>query len=310
MASLTSTELGLTVAFSVIVVINLLGNGVVCLVVIRHRGMRAPINYLLVNLAVSDMMVALSITPQYVIRWTFHHPNGTTGNYMCKFITGGNFIWVGQAASTFTLVVVASELYLTVVRPLGELPGQMNARRLTAVISASWVYAIICDLPLFFVVRHKDGVRHCVEKWPNKNLAKSYTIACFIVFGAIPVGAMVYFYTKVLYKLWKIGVRSTPLIAGQARVRARQKVAKMVIVVSIVYAACRLPNLVLYMLSQFQPELYAYGANPYVTSVVLVGLNSAMNPFIYALHSTNFRQHIKVTLNCRNYRPADYIEAR
>jgi len=308
MTSLTSSDLGLTVAFSVILVINLLGNGVVCLVVLRYRGMRAPINYLLVNLAVSDMMVALFITPQYVIKWTFHHPNGTTGDYMCMFVTGGNFIWFGQAASTFSLVAVAAERYFAVVRLLSD-RSRLTTRRLISVVTASWIYALLFDLPLFFVVRHKDGVDHCIERWPDKKLAEAYTIGCFFVFGAIPVGAMICLYSRVLRKLWKVGVRAT-LISEQARNRARLKVTKMVLVVSIMYAVCRLPNLVLYMLSQFKPELYAYGSDPYVTSVVLVGLNSAMNPFIYALHSSNFRQHIRGALCCRTYRSADFLEAK
>jgi len=307
MASMTSLDLVLTVAFSVIVVINLLGNGVVCLVVLRYRGMRAPINYLLVNLAVSDMMVALFITPQYVIKWTFHHPNGTAGDYMCMFITGGNFIWTGGAVSAFSLVVIAVERYFAVVRPLNK-RHRLTTRRLVAIITVGWLYALIFNLPLFFVVRHKDGVDHCIEHWPKKSLAEAYTIACFFVFGAIPMGAMVILYVRVLYKLWKSGIQATQ-ISEKAKIRARLKVTKMVCVVSIMYALCWLPNLVLYMISQFKPELYVYGSTSFVASVLLVGLNSAMNPFIYALHSTNFRQHIRGALCCRTYRSADILNA-
>lgn len=77
MTSMTSLDMGLTVAFSVVVIVNLVGNTVVCLVVFRYHGMRAPVNYLLVNLAASDIMVALFIIPVYVIKWAFHHPSGT-----------------------------------------------------------------------------------------------------------------------------------------------------------------------------------------------------------------------------------------
>lgn len=310
-SSLTLADKALTVAFSVVVLLNLLGNGLVCLVVFRFRGMRAPINYLLVNLAVSDMMVALFIIPDYIVNWAFQHPSGVTGDYMCMFITGGNFVWVGMAASTFSLVVVAFERYTAVVYPLNK-SLRLTNRRLVAVIMASWLYAIFFNLPLFFVVRHEDGVTHCVERWSNSTLreehklGKVYTVACFFAFGAIPMGTIAFLYLRLLCKLWKSGVRAT-LISEQIRIKARRKVTKMAAVVSIVYAVCRLPNLVLYMLSEYRPDLYEYGSVPYVTSVVLVGVNSAMNPFIYALHSTNFRQHIKVALCCRDYRPADYL---
>lgn len=310
-SSMTLADKGLTVAFSVVVLINLLGNGLVCLVVFRFRGMRAPINYLLVNLAVSDMMVALFIVPDYIVNWSFQHPSGITGDYMCMFITGGNFVWVGMAASTFSLVVVAVERYIAVVHPLNK-RWRLTNQRLVVVIMASWLYAIVFNLPLFFEVGHEDGVTHCVERWSNSTLVeqhklgKVYTIACFFVFGAIPMGTIAFLYLRLLCKLWKSGVRAT-LISEQTRIRAIRKVAKMAAVVSIVYAVCRLPNLVLYMLSEFEPKLYDYDSPFYITSVLLIALNSAMNPFIYTLHSTNFRRHIKVALCCRDYRPADYL---
>lgn len=308
MTSLTSFDLGLTVAFSVIVLTNIIGNSLVCLVVSRFNGMRAPINFLLLNLAVSDMMVAISITPQYIIKWTFQHPNGAEGDYLCKFLTGGNFLWVGQAASTFSLVAIAFERYIAVRKPLNS-RWQLTDRRLEGLIISSWIYAVLVDFPLFFVVCHKDGVSYCVEHWSNEDLGIAYTIACFFIFGAIPTITMVYLYSRVLCIIWPNNERAT-LISQQTRIRARRKVTKMVIVVSVMYAACRLPNLVVYMLTQLKPDLGAYGSKTYVASVVLVGFNSAMNPFIYALQSTNFRRHIKGALCCRTYRSADFVRVK
>ena len=47
---------------SVMVAINLLGNSLVCLVVLKDKAMRTPMNFLLVNLAVSDMIVGVFST--------------------------------------------------------------------------------------------------------------------------------------------------------------------------------------------------------------------------------------------------------
>ena len=294
---MTTTDIILTVAYSVIVLVNLIGNGLVCLVFLRFQGMRAPLNYLMVNLAVSDMMVALAITPQYVVKWAFHHPNGTAGDYMCKFLTGGNFIWIGGGASVFSLAAIAVERYLTVVRPRGELPGRRNSRRLIATIMGSWIYSLVFNLPLFVVAHCEDTKFHCMEKWPNETLAKAYTVGAFFFFGAIPMAVMAALYSKILSKLWKRGER-TPLVlmTDQAKLKRKLKVTRMVAVISILYTVCWLPNLVLYMLSKFEPDLYAYGSNTYITSVVLVGFNSATNPFIYTLCSSNFRRNIRGAL--------------
>lgn len=313
MAAMTPTNVVFTLLFTVLIVINLIGNGVVCVVVSKYRGMRAPINYLLVNLALSDMMVALAIASQYVVSWLYHHPYGKLGDYLCKFVTGGNFIWIGGVASGFFLTAIAVERYLAITQPIRD-SFILTTRRLTAVVTIGWIFAVIYNLPLFFVVELiKDGGNHCSEHWaPNENLGKAFTVACFFVYGAIPIAVMVTLYTKALFKLWRGGIRAT-LLSEQARIRAKLKVTKMVAVVSILYAICWLPNLVMYMLSKFTPDALGHGsyffADPFIVSVVLVALNSSMNPFIYALHSTNFRKHIKGALCCKTYRSADFMNS-
>ena len=310
---MSPADIVFTVLFTILIVINLLGNGVVCVVVLRYRGMRAPINYLLVNLALADMMVAVAIASQYVIARTYHHPYSTSGDYFCRFLTGGNFIWIGGVASGFFLTVIAVERYLAITRPIRD-RFRLTTRRLTLVITIGWILAIIYNLPLFFVVKLvEDRGNHCTESWsPYENLGKAFTVACFFVYGAIPIATMVTLYSRVLYKLWKGSIRAT-LLSEQARIRSKLKVTKMVIVVSILYAICWLPNLVIYMLSKFTPDLLGHGsyffAHTFVISVVLVALNSAVNPFIYALHSTNFRKHIKGALCCRTYRVADFMNS-
>ena len=44
------------------VAINLIGNSLVCLVVLKDKSMRTPMNFLLVNLAVSDIIVGIFST--------------------------------------------------------------------------------------------------------------------------------------------------------------------------------------------------------------------------------------------------------
>ena len=299
-----------TVFMTVLTVINLLGNGVVCLVVFRYRGMRAPINYLLVNLASADIMVALAVGCEYLIPWTYRHPYGTSGDYICKFLTGGNFIWVGGVASGFFLTVIAVERYLAITRSVRD-RSRLTTLPLTAVIIIGWILAVIFNLPLFFVVKRvKDKGNHCIDHWSPHDLGKAFAVACFFVYGAIPIVTMVIMYSRVLRELWKGGIRAT-LLSEQARIRSKRKVTKMVIVVSILYAICWLPNLVIFMLSKFTPDQLGHGSynftNLYITSVVLVALNSTMNPFVYALHSTNFRRHIKGALCCRTYSAGEFI---
>lgn len=45
---------------------------------------RIPINYLLVNLAISDILYATFITPKIVVSFNIVHPDGTAGATIVK----------------------------------------------------------------------------------------------------------------------------------------------------------------------------------------------------------------------------------
>ena len=66
MAISAAAQIGITTAFVVMIVTNLIGNTLVVLTVVKTRSMRTPMNYLLVNLAIADMMVGVFIAPRLV----------------------------------------------------------------------------------------------------------------------------------------------------------------------------------------------------------------------------------------------------
>ena len=87
-STMTAEDTVLTIAFVAMVTMDLVGNSLVCLVVTRNKSMQTPMNYLLCNLAIADMTVAIFVSPQFIFSRAFVHPEGTTGKWLCKFITG------------------------------------------------------------------------------------------------------------------------------------------------------------------------------------------------------------------------------
>ena len=83
---------------------------------------RTPINYLLVNLAVADMLYVTFISPNVLIfHFSFTNlPDGATGTVLCKVFASGAIGWVGAVSSILTLSVVAIERYYAVLYPLGD----------------------------------------------------------------------------------------------------------------------------------------------------------------------------------------------
>lgn len=64
MAISQASQIGITAAFVVMIVTNLIGNTLVVLTVRKTRTMRTPMNYLLVNLAIADITVGVFIAPR------------------------------------------------------------------------------------------------------------------------------------------------------------------------------------------------------------------------------------------------------
>ena len=93
---------------------------------------RTPINYLLVNLAVADIMFAVFIIPGIVSSFFFTLPDvdWLTGTVLCKLPIGGNIAWVGAASSVATLTVIAIERYYAAVYPLNNTRTSLTKRKL------------------------------------------------------------------------------------------------------------------------------------------------------------------------------------
>ncbi|XP_029191775.2 tachykinin-like peptides receptor 86C [Acropora millepora] len=293
-----SAQIGITTMFGVLVTIDLVGNSLVCLVILLYRDMRTPTHLLLLNLAVADMMVALFIGQRFVVVHFIKHPTGISGAILCK---SHNFTWVGGAVSVFTLLAIAFERYYAVIFPHGN-KGKLTFKKLKIFIPISWICAGILNIPLFLTVYFDEDTEFCHEYWPKKWLPIAYSLTWFFAAGIIPVKLMIVLYSKVVYRLWfkrqENGYRD---VARQGVIKVRKRVTKMVLIVSAIYAFCWLPNLTIYAVAYLSPS-QKYGSVLYITSIVLVTFNSTVNPFIYVFVNRRFSEKITNLLMCGKLR--------
>lgn len=294
------SEIALSVAFALLVFTDIFGNSLVCFIVLhkRFRLHRSSLDKLLVNLAVADMLLAVFVLPRYVLHETFTHPRGDFGDQMCRFVTGGNFIWIGGAASIFCLVVIAFERRQVVLHPYNVCRNpRENGCKLKALILTSWLFAFILNVPLFFVMKYDKDIDFCVEEWPGPSFPVGYGIVWFMAAGIVPITLMVILYTMVVYHLWI--KNSNSLVIHRRRVLlARRRATKVAITVTVIYAVCWLPILFSYLLA-FTASDHEYGSMIYRATVLLSCLNSSVNPFVYGLQSSRFRRYARQALLCR-----------
>ena len=94
--------------FSLIIIISLIDNLLVCYVVFSKRRMRLKqINILIANLAISDLMMTIFNIPFNIIRILTN--NWPFGSFMCKLIP--YFQMTSVYGSTFTMTIIALNRY-------------------------------------------------------------------------------------------------------------------------------------------------------------------------------------------------------
>ena len=78
---------------------------------------RTSINYLLVNLAVADIIYSTFLIPELIFSHMFTDLEGFTGKVVCM-LRKGMLSWIGGNSSLVTLVAIAVERYYAVIYPL------------------------------------------------------------------------------------------------------------------------------------------------------------------------------------------------
>ena len=114
----TAATIGKTFAFCLIFLVSLAGNTVIGIIVYRTKTMRKPINFFIVNMAMSDLLYTIFTIPShihmlYIDSWLI---GGPLGQALCKL---GNFLPnVSVLVSIQSLVLIAVDRFGAVVFPL------------------------------------------------------------------------------------------------------------------------------------------------------------------------------------------------
>ena len=265
------------------IVFNIIGNSLVCLLILKNKTMKTSINWLLFHLAIADLLVAVLFIPPCVLSHFIEQPGGVIGDVLCKLITTGILGWAAASASSFLLVAVAFERYFATLHPFRSL----SRSRSWWLVPFLWILAILIDLPSIVVTAYDTESQMCVGNYPDYATARAYYISWSICNSGLPTCIMVYLYARIILHL-----RNHALVPGSSQApatRYRNKVTKMLISVTAIFIVCWTPQTVLCVLSPVVPGGYAI-VYPVATASAL--LNSCLNPLVYSLHSQQFRKNL------------------
>lgn len=287
--------------FSVLVFPNLVGNSLVILVILKSRSLRTPMNYLLLNLAVADLMMGVSMFPRFILSDTFVHPRGRAGDVLCKIVMAGNLGWIGAISSIFSLVLISLERYYVIMKPL-SIRHRITTKKLKTLVPISWTAAVIFVIPIFYISHFDEDLGMCNHTWSAAWLAHSYDFLWLLVAGILPTSIMLALYSRVAYFLWFESNHAGDNVTLQAVRRSRKKVTITMLTLSTVYALSWLPDLLMHVISNALPKQFSLDHPAHTVAIYLVVVNSSVNPVVYAFRFEQFkRELIKIICCARKY---------
>ena len=279
------------VFYAVVVLLGVSGNVFVILTIYRQSNLHTPFNYLVVNLAISDICVFFFSLPVVIFSECFRWPLGEIG---CLLLRPSFLVFTG--ASVFTMMTLSFERYRAVIKPLAP---KMTPKTALPVVILTWIFAcFIFGLPTSFVfgLTEEKGTLQCDPVVKNVILGAAIKASVVITTLIVPSVVVCFAYIRIMRKLRReldaIGDAYASRNMARSRVKRNAKTMRLLITIIVAFVACFLPFNLVITLDDLFPAYQNWYYNETLESVsrmLQVG-NSCLNPIILCLLSQDFRQ--------------------
>ena len=296
----TAEKIGKTFAFCLLVVVSLVGNTFIGIIVYKTRAMRKTINFLIVNMAVSDLLflLPLDITRLYVGSWLI---SGPLGQALCKLVPLAADVSV--TVSVQSLVLIAVDRFGAVASPLRS--PLISSKLCPFFILATWIVAVAVRSPYLFAIKlvKYPGELTCQLKWDEvfgESVSfANYMLAIFVVFLYTPLVLIVILYIIIYLKLILHSIPGEQSAnARQQRVKRERNVLKKAIAIVFGFAVCYLPYSIIYTMKLFVSGIWSCGFQYlWFVAALMARANCALSPCICFSFSKNYRESLKNLLN-------------
>ncbi|KAK2167921.1 hypothetical protein LSH36_22g04049 [Paralvinella palmiformis] len=281
-------QVALPIIFGSIITIGIVGNVLVVCVIATTRKLRTVTNYLLLNLAMADILFLLLCGPLTVVHYALMQ--WPLGDSLCRMIQ--YFLYVTCYVTIYTLVTVAAVRYTLVVKGSVS-PYVTNTSYTIYVIFLIWFVSLLINIPVpltYGVNSNNDNVTECVISCQVNG--QTFFSLFFGFAYVIPLAIIGTFYVILVRHL--AAERRHSMVRQANGSGSKEKsghVTRVLACVVVVFTVCWLPLHIHLLWGSFGHLPASFG---YKMSLIvwhsLVFLNSALNPIIYSFVSAEFRE--------------------
>ncbi|XP_061827132.1 parapinopsin a [Nerophis lumbriciformis] len=268
-------------------------NIMVIVVTVRHKQLRQPLSYALVNLAVCDLGCALFGGLPTTVTTAMRH----TGFGRVGCVLEGFAVSFFGIASLCTIGVISVERYMVVCYPMGAVLFQ--TRHAIAGVVLSWVWSFVWNTPPLFGwgSYEPEGIKtSCAPNWHSRDAGNmSYIMMYFSLCFALPFSIIMVSYARLLWTLRRVGKLQVSEAASTHRVEVQ--VTRMVVAMVLAFLVTWLPyaSMALAVIIDSQLQIDPLTAT---IPVYLAKSSTIYNPIIYVFMNRQFRKYAVPTILC------------
>ena len=272
-----------TIMYVLTFLVSLLGNTLLIYIVWKKPDVRSLTSFMLVNMAVADLLVTLIIIPYTIANfytagvWPM---NGVLGEITCRAVLFVAFFTI--STSILCLTFMAVDRFYAVVYPFQRLLWFRKPKVLTPLV---WILpmAFMCIVPVFIDLYQENSMYVCGPDFSilgdRSKANRGIYIYFFIINYLFPVSIISILYTITARKLCFHVAPGDGFVQNRHQQElTKKKVVRMLIIVFTVFAICWLPGQI------FQLYLAITEKNVPMVSEVCYWFgynNSAINPWLY-----------------------------
>ncbi|KAI3374903.1 hypothetical protein L3Q82_021438, partial [Scortum barcoo] len=282
-------DIMVAVVYSVFGVCSLFGNSTLLYVSYKKKHLLKPAEYFIINLAVSDLGLTLSLYPM-AITSSFYH-RWLYGKTLCSVYAFCGILF--GICSLTTLTLLSMVCFVKVCYPLyGNRFNSVHGRLL---IACGWVYALLfaCS-PLAYWGKYGPepyGTACCID-WRLSNqhtTARSYTVVLFIFCYILPCCVIVASYTGILVTVHASRKNMEKHASRQTHMSSIQTIiVKLSVAVCIGFFAAWSPYAVVSMWAAFG-HIENIPPLAFAMPAMFAKSSTIYNPIIYLMLRPNFR---------------------
>lgn len=291
---------------------GIIGNSIVCLMIMRKPKVLGPTSQYLFSLAIADIGILIFNFPigilkeQDPLRWSL-------GRAFCLYVAPATETFFG--AAIFTITLIAFERYLNIARTVLRARRSLSHNRRRLVLTVVWTASFaVTSVPLYMFQEYNPCHRMCYHTWSVK-VFLIYIIALTALQYVLPLAIIAFSYISIAILVSKRtntfkdehssctdGHGPPQYSSVRTMLRQKRKTYRILKPLVILFAVAMFPLNVLRLVLTYRTDLPFQSYYTVLITVVVIStaINSAADPMVYCVVNKDFRQQVKRLL-CGNF---------